>query len=42
MSLPASLSSPAPASGAAMTAEQLLHLPDNGWRYALARENCNG
>ena len=35
MSLPASLSSPAPAPGAALTAEELLHLPGDGWRYAL-------
>ena len=35
MSSPASLSSPAPAPGAAMTAEELLHLPDDGWRHAL-------
>ena len=35
MSPPASLSSPAPAPGAALTAEELLHLPGDGWRYAL-------
>ena len=37
MSLPASLSSPVPgpAPGAVTTAEELFHLPDDGWRYAL-------
>lgn len=35
MSSPAPLSSPAPGSAAATTAEELLHLPDDGWRYAL-------
>ena len=37
MSPPASAShsSPAPAPGAAMTADELFHLPDDGWRYAL-------
>ena len=35
MSSPASLSSPAPVPGAVMTAEELLHLPGDGWRHAL-------
>ena len=37
MSQPASLSSPAPRAGRAMTAEELLRLPDDGWRHALVR-----
>ena len=38
MSQPASFSSPvAPVAGRSMTAEELLRLPDDGWRHALVR-----